>query len=160
PRSRWPSTSPGTSPRSRRPPPPRPRPCPRPWRLRRGRLCARTPSVRCEGRRRARGRGRRRSPSRGSGGAACSATAEARAAPVAWARGAARALEIEETTRHDVVAYLSALEEQLGEPSRHVHFGMTSSDVVDTSFAALLVDAGEQLMRRLEELLEVTRAKA
>lgn len=77
-----------------------------------------------------------------------------------WTRFAARALEIEETTRHDVIAYLSALEEQLGEESRHVHFGMTSSDVVDTSFAVLLVEAGEQLMRRLEELLETTRAQA
>jgi adenylosuccinate lyase len=73
---------------------------------------------------------------------------------------AVRAVEIEETTRHDVIAYLSALEEQLGDVSRHVHYGMTSSDVVDSAFACLLVEAGEQLMKRLESLLGDMRARA
>jgi adenylosuccinate lyase len=83
-----------------------------------------------------------------------------KAKTIDWATFAKRSLEIEETTRHDVIAYLSALEEQLGDKSRHVHYGMTSSDVVDSSFACLLVEAGEQLMTRSGALLDALRARA
>jgi adenylosuccinate lyase len=92
--------------------------------------------------------------------AGVTARLEAGAKSIPWEPFAARVLEIEETTRHDVIAYLSALEEQLGDDSRHVHFGMTSSDVVDTAFAALLTQAGEQVLARLEELLAAMRKKA
>ena len=89
-------------------------------------------------------------------------TAELRekASTIDWEQLAARAQEIEETTRHDVIAYLSALEEKLGPLSRHVHYGMTSSDVVDTAFACLLVEAGEQLLARTTELLDIVRRRA
>jgi adenylosuccinate lyase len=73
---------------------------------------------------------------------------------------AARALEIEETTRHDVIAFLSAFEEQVGDASRWVHFGMTSSDVVDTAFALLLVQAGEQVVARAGEAVDALVQKA
>ncbi|HEY1098724.1 MAG TPA: adenylosuccinate lyase [Myxococcota bacterium] len=53
-----------------------------------------------------------------------------------------RALEIEQTTQHDVIAFLSACEEFLGAEARYLHYGMTSSDVVDSAFALLLVQSG------------------
>jgi adenylosuccinate lyase len=77
-----------------------------------------------------------------------------------WEKFSGRVDEIEKTTRHDVIAFLSALEESLGEESRFVHLGMTSSDVVDTAFALLLVEAGEQLHNRLEDLFEVLVKRA
>src|ERR1700682_5516146 len=40
-----------------------------------------------------------------------------------------RALEIEESTKHDVIAFLTALEEKIGDDSRHIHYGLTSSDI-------------------------------
>ncbi len=72
----------------------------------------------------------------------------------------ARALQIEETTQHDVIAFLSACEELLGPDARFLHYGMTSSDVVDSAFALLLREAGtllEQAVSGLREAL-VTRA--
>jgi adenylosuccinate lyase len=63
-----------------------------------------------------------------------------------------RALEIEESTKHDVIAFLTAFEELAGPASRHVHFGLTSSDVVDTAFALSLVQAAKILEHDLEEL--------
>lgn len=83
-----------------------------------------------------------------------------RAKAIDWAQLAVRVTEIEEVTRHDVIAFLSALEEVLGEESRHIHFGMTSSDVVDSSFAALLVQAGRQLECRLAGVFEKMREQA
>ncbi len=57
---------------------------------------------------------------------------------------------IERTTRHDVIAFLTHVEERAGEPARWLHRGMTSSDVLDTSFALLLRDACDKLLDRLE----------
>ena len=54
---------------------------------------------------------------------------------------AQRSDEIEARTKHDVIAFLTAFEEQAGPPARHVHFGLTSSDVLDTAFALRLVQA-------------------
>src|SRR5437588_11301877 len=56
---------------------------------------------------------------------------------------AARIDEIEKTTRHDVIAFLTFLEERIGPAARHLHFGMTSSDVLDTAPAILLRDAAD-----------------
>ena len=53
-----------------------------------------------------------------------------------------RANEIEETTRHDVIAFLTALEEKVGPAARFIHLGCTSSDIVDTAGALLMVEAG------------------
>src|SRR3954466_16404519 len=59
------------------------------------------------------------------------------------AADAARIDEIEKVTRHDVIAFLTFLEERIGPPARHLHFGMTSSDVLDSSLAMILRDAAD-----------------
>ncbi|MFK7999367.1 MAG: adenylosuccinate lyase [Polyangiales bacterium] len=66
----------------------------------------------------------------------------------------ARILEIEKTTRHDVIAFLTHMEELAGEPARWLHRGMTSSDVLDTSFALLLREASDLLLARFDTLLD------
>ena len=65
-----------------------------------------------------------------------------------------RILEIEKTTRHDVIAFLTHMEELAGEPARWLHRGMTSSDVLDTSFALLLREAADLLLQRFDALLD------
>ena len=52
-------------------------------------------------------------------------------------------LEIEETTHHDVIAFTQMITEQLGEEGRWLHYGLTSSDVVDTALCTLIRDALE-----------------
>jgi len=68
--------------------------------------------------------------------------------------------EIEATTRHDVIAFLTNLEESIGADSRYVHIGMTSSDVVDTAQALQLVAASELLVAGLERFRAALRALA
>lgn len=57
-----------------------------------------------------------------------------------------RAGEIEEKVRHDVIAFTTAVAERVGPTARHVHYGMTSSDVVDTGLALQMVEAGDLLL--------------
>lgn len=92
--------------------------------------------------------------------AGAAARLEAAAARVDFARLAERAQEIEKTTQHDVIAFLSACEEVLGDDARHLHFGMTSSDVVDTAFALMLRDAGQEVRAALTALLDTLEARA
>jgi adenylosuccinate lyase len=68
--------------------------------------------------------------------------------------------EIEATTRHDVIAFLTNLEESIGADSRYVHLGLTSSDVVDTAQALQLVSASELLLAGLERLRAALRGLA
>jgi adenylosuccinate lyase len=68
--------------------------------------------------------------------------------------------EIEARVRHDVIAFLTNLEEAIGEDSRYVHLGLTSSDVVDTALALQLVEAADRLLAGLDRLREVLRALA
>src|SRR5688572_23550025 len=68
--------------------------------------------------------------------------------------------EIEATTRHDVIAFLTNLEESLGADSRFVHMGMTSSDVVDTALALQLQEAAEVLLGGLERFRAAVRGLA
>ena len=68
--------------------------------------------------------------------------------------------EIERTTDHDVIAFTTALAENIGEAARFVHYGLTSSDVVDTANALLLRDACDLLLKRVDALLEVLRRRA
>jgi adenylosuccinate lyase len=68
--------------------------------------------------------------------------------------------EIEKTTDHDVIAFTTALAEQIGEPSRFVHYGLTSSDVVDTANALLLRDSCDLLLQKIDALLEVLQRRA
>lgn len=72
----------------------------------------------------------------------------------------ARINEIEKTTDHDVIAFTTNLAESIGEASRFVHYGLTSSDVVDTANALLLRDACEILLPKIDALLEVLKRRA
>jgi adenylosuccinate lyase len=69
-------------------------------------------------------------------------------------------LEIEKTTRHDVIAFLTHVERLAGEPARWLHRGMTSSDVLDTSFAVLLTRAADKLLARIDRLDAALAARA
>lgn len=71
-----------------------------------------------------------------------------------------RILEIEETTKHDVIAFLTNVAEYVGEPSRFIHLGMTSSDVLDTCLALQLKQAGELILKRLIELKDILGKRA
>src|SRR5919202_5239519 len=71
-----------------------------------------------------------------------------------------RIKEIEATTRHDVIAFTTALAENIGEASRFVHYGLTSSDVVDTANALLLREAADLLLKDLDRLGEALRRRA
>jgi adenylosuccinate lyase len=73
---------------------------------------------------------------------------------------ASRIDEIEATTRHDLIAFLTNLEESIGADSRYVHIGMTSSDVVDTAQALQLVAASDLLLAGLERFREALRSLA
>ena len=75
-------------------------------------------------------------------------------------RLAERALEIEKTTKHDVIAFLTAFEEVAGSVARHVHFGMTSSDVLDTSLALRLVEASQLIRGAIEGLMAAVKDQA
>ncbi len=61
--------------------------------------------------------------------------------------------EIEAVTRHDVIAFLTAIEEKVGPASRFIHLGCTSSDIVDTANAVLLKRAGEKLLDDFDLIL-------
>jgi adenylosuccinate lyase len=69
-------------------------------------------------------------------------------------------LKIEETTKHDVIAFLTNLAESIGENSRFVHMGLTSSDVLDTCLSKQLAQASDILLDDLEKLLKALKAKA
>ncbi|MDE5415188.1 MAG: adenylosuccinate lyase [Bacillaceae bacterium] len=71
-----------------------------------------------------------------------------------------RILEIEEETRHDVVAFTRAVSETLGEERKWVHYGLTSTDVVDTALSYLLKQANEILEKDLTNFIEILRNKA
>ncbi|MBF7081929.1 adenylosuccinate lyase [Desulfallas sp. Bu1-1] len=68
--------------------------------------------------------------------------------------------EIEEVTNHDVIAFLTCVAEHVGDASKYIHLGLTSSDVVDTALAVQIKEAGEQILRRMEKLREVLLDKA
>jgi len=68
--------------------------------------------------------------------------------------------EIEKTTKHDVIAFLTSVTEKVGEDGRFIHRGMTSSDVLDTSLALLLKEAAELLIEDVDLLLDALKRKA
>jgi adenylosuccinate lyase len=72
----------------------------------------------------------------------------------------ARINEIEKTTNHDVIAFTTNLAESIGEASRFVHYGLTSSDVVDTAHALLLRDAADILLKKIDALIDVLKRRA
>ena len=68
--------------------------------------------------------------------------------------------ERERGTRHDVAAFVDVVAASIGEPGRWIHFGMTSSDVVDTGLALQLRAASDVLLAELERLLAATKRRA
>ena len=68
--------------------------------------------------------------------------------------------EIERETKHDVIAFLTSVAESVGESSRYVHQGLTSSDILDTSLALLLKQAADILLEDLRDLLSVLKRRA
>jgi adenylosuccinate lyase len=72
----------------------------------------------------------------------------------------ARVAAIEETTNHDVIAFLTNVAEQVGDASKWIHYGMTSSDMLDTGLALQIKRAGELLERDLVALGEVLKRRA
>ena len=68
--------------------------------------------------------------------------------------------EIEQTTQHDVIAFTTAVAEKVGPSARWLHFGMTSSDVIDTAQALQMRDACDVILRDLDALAGVVRARA
>ena len=68
--------------------------------------------------------------------------------------------EIEKTTDHDVIAFTTNLAENIGEAARFVHYGLTSSDVVDTANALLLKEACDVLLAKIDAMLPVLKRRA
>src|SRR5882762_1872301 len=68
--------------------------------------------------------------------------------------------EIEKITNHDVIAFTTNLAESIGESARFVHYGLTSSDVVDTANALLLRDSADILLKKIDSLQEVLKRRA
>ncbi|MHB8769776.1 MAG: adenylosuccinate lyase [Syntrophales bacterium] len=72
----------------------------------------------------------------------------------------ARIDEIEKTTKHDVIAFLTSVTEKVGPDGRFLHLGLTSSDILDTSLALLLKQAADIIIEDLDALLAALKAKA
>src|SRR5512135_1241741 len=72
----------------------------------------------------------------------------------------ARIEEVEKIVKHDVIAFLTVVSERVGPAARYLHLGMTSSDVLDTSFAMQLVEACGILEEDLRTLLAVLKKRA
>ncbi len=68
--------------------------------------------------------------------------------------------EIEKITKHDVIAFLTNVGESLGPLSRYLHYGLTSSDILDTSLALLLKEASDIIIQDIHRLLDVLKEKA
>ena len=71
-----------------------------------------------------------------------------------------RILEIEEETKHDVIAFLTDVAEYVGPDSRYIHLGLTSSDILDTSFALLLKEAMNLIIYGVKEFIDVIKIRA
>ena len=99
---------------------------------------------------------------------ACDAQAELgvipkEAAKVIWKKGKFdidKINEIEKTTKHDVIAFLTNLAEYVGEDARFIHQGMTSSDVLDTTLSIQLKKASDILLRDIDQLLETLKKRS
>ncbi|MBE9211940.1 adenylosuccinate lyase [Plectonema cf. radiosum LEGE 06105] len=71
-----------------------------------------------------------------------------------------RVLEIEAEVRHDVIAFLTNVNEYVGDSGRYIHLGMTSSDVLDTALALQMVASLDLIVQKQQELITVIREKA
>ncbi|MGB3082989.1 MAG: adenylosuccinate lyase [Candidatus Omnitrophota bacterium] len=73
---------------------------------------------------------------------------------------AQRIKEIEEVTHHDVVAFIKDVSKNVGEEAKYFHFGLTSSDVLDTALSVMMTEAIDILIKDVKELLEALKEKA
>ena len=71
-----------------------------------------------------------------------------------------RIMEIEEETKHDVIAFLTSVAEYVGPESRFIHLGLTSSDILDTSFALLLKEAMNLIIQDVEGFMKTLKKRA
>ncbi|MCD6521542.1 adenylosuccinate lyase [Candidatus Calescamantes bacterium] len=71
-----------------------------------------------------------------------------------------RIRELEKINRHEVIAFVESILEQVGEDGRYLHFGLTSSDLMDTGLCCQIKEAGEILLKDMEKLENVLRKKA
>jgi adenylosuccinate lyase len=71
-----------------------------------------------------------------------------------------RIAALERVVKHDVIAFIESITEQVGPPARYLHMGLTSSDIVDTSLAVLMVEAADAILKDLDQLLLVLRRRA
>ncbi|MCK4325972.1 adenylosuccinate lyase, partial [bacterium] len=71
-----------------------------------------------------------------------------------------RIREIEAETRHDVIAFLEAVGERVGDESRYIHLGLTSYDIVDTSLSLRMQEAGDLILQDLKKLSQILKRKA
>ncbi|MBS3918950.1 MAG: adenylosuccinate lyase [Deltaproteobacteria bacterium] len=71
-----------------------------------------------------------------------------------------RVNELEKVTKHDVIAFLTNVGEYIGPLSRYLHYGLTSSDILDTSLALLLKEASDLILQDIQRLLGVLKEKA
>src|SRR5688500_16750709 len=100
--------------------------------------------------------------------AAADAMAEAGIVPAEAARelrtrasfDIARIEDIEQTTQHDVIAFTTAVAERVGPAARWLHFGLTSSDVIDTAQAIQMRDACDLIVKDIAALMDAVRARA
>ena len=67
--------------------------------------------------------------------------------------------EIEKETKHDVIAYINNVSNYIGENSKYFHHGVTSSDIIDTSFSIQLKQSSEIIIDQLKELIEELKKK-
>lgn len=72
----------------------------------------------------------------------------------------ARIDEIEKTTKHDVIAFLTSVSESLGDESRFVHYGMTSSDCIDTAVALQIKSSMELIIEDVKGLMSAIKTRA
>jgi len=68
--------------------------------------------------------------------------------------------ELDRTLKHDVIAFLTGVGEVIGEPARHLHKGMTSSDVLDTTLAVQLKQSGELIIQTLDTVLDTVERRS
>ncbi len=68
--------------------------------------------------------------------------------------------EIEAEIHHDVIAFLTSVGEHVGEESRYIHQGMTSSDVIDTSFAVMLTQAADLIIKDIEKVMSALKKRS
>lgn len=71
-----------------------------------------------------------------------------------------RIMELEKKRRHDVVAFLEAVSENIGPASRYLHFGLTSSDLLDTALSLQMREAADLILEKLQKLEEILKEKA